>query len=71
MAQIKKKDVEFLTSEQIKSFYTTENLTQFNISPIKEYIEGGKDNHTMGNRINRVENILNLIIVERFINGTL
>jgi hypothetical protein len=71
MAQISKKDLEFLTSEEIKSFYKTENQTQFNISPIMEYIENGKDNYTMGNRINRVEKILNLIVVERFVNGTL
>ena len=71
MAQISKKDLEFLTSEQIKSFYKVENQTEFNISPIKEYIENGKDNYTMGNRINRVEKILNLIVVERFVNGTL
>lgn len=71
MAQISKKDLEFLTSEQIKSFYTAESLTQFNISPIKEYIENGIDTYTMGNRFNRVERILSLIIVERFVNGTL
>lgn len=71
MAQISKKDLEFLTSEQIKSFYKAENQTDFNISPIKEYIENGKDSYTMGNRINRVEKILNLIVVERFVNGTL
>jgi hypothetical protein len=67
MAQISKKDLEFLTSDQIKSFYKA----HFNISPIKEYIENGKHNYTMGIRINRVEKILNLIIVERFLNGTL
>lgn len=71
MAQISKKDLEFLTSEQIKSFYKAENQTEFNISPIKEYIENGKDSYSIGNRINRVEKILNLIVVERFVNGTL
>lgn len=40
MAQISKKDLEHLTSEEIKSFYKAEDIqTQLNISPIKEYIE--------------------------------
>jgi hypothetical protein len=71
MAQISKKDLDFLTSEQIKTFYKLENIAEFNISPIKEYIEGGKDTHTLGNRINRVEKILNSIVIERFIKDTL
>lgn len=70
MARIKKEDLKFLTSEQIKDFYTRENISEI-ISPIKEYVEGGKDDYTMGSRLNRVENMLNLIVVERFINGTL
>lgn len=71
MAKISKKDLEFLTSDQIKSFYTVENLAEFNISPIKEYIQNGKDHFEIGARINRIEKILNLIIVERFVNGNL
>ena len=71
MAKISKKDLEFLSSEQIKEFYTTENMTQFHISPIKEYIESGKDNYELGARINRVEKLLNIIVVERFVRGTL
>lgn len=71
MAQISKNDLEFLTSEQIKMFYKSENTTQFNVSPIKEYFESGKDNYTLANRINRVEKLLNLIVVERFIDGSL
>jgi hypothetical protein len=69
MAQISKKDLEFLTSDQIKQFYKSEGKPE--LSPIKEYVEKGKDTYTMGSRINRVEKILNLIIVERFLNNTL
>jgi len=71
MAKITKKDLEGLTSDEIKSFYTSENTTVFHISPIKEYLVEGKDIYELGNRINRVERLLNIIIVERFINNTL
>jgi len=71
MAKITKQDLEGLTSNEIKSFYTSENTTVFHISPIKEYLEEGKEIYELGNRINRVERLLNIIIVERFINNTL
>lgn len=71
MAKISKQDLEHLSKEQIKEFYTNENLTQFHISPIKEYIEGGRDNFERGYRIVRVEKLLNIIVIERFVRGTL
>jgi len=70
MAQISKKDLVGLSSAQIKSFYTSEDTTKLP-SPIKEYVHKGKDRYDMGNRINRVEKILNLIVVERFVKNTL
>jgi hypothetical protein len=72
MAKISKKDLEVLTSEQIKMFYTLEDISKFNISPIKEYLENGKDEpFTLSNKLLRIENLLNIIIVERFVNDTL
>lgn len=71
MAKIKKENLDFMSSDQIRDFYTTEDFKDYNLSPIKEYIEEGGTDYTRGNRINRVENILNLIVVERFINNTL
>lgn len=70
MAKISRKDLEHLTSEQIKEFFTSDDKRKL-ISPIKEYIEGGEDNFSIGNRVNRVEKILTLIVMDRFINGTL
>lgn len=70
MAKISKKDLEHMSSEQIRKFYTSEDF--FLLDPlIKNYVDAGKEDFSMGNRINRVEKILNIIVVERFINGTL
>ena len=71
MAKITKDKLEHLTNEEIKGFYTSENTLQYHVSPIKEFLEEGRDSYELGMRVNRVEKILNLIIVERFINGLL
>lgn len=70
MAKIKKEDLEHLTSEQIRSFYKSEEVKLLP-SPIKEYVLEGKDKFDMGPRFNRVERLLSEIIVERFLKGTL
>ena len=70
MAKIAKSDLEHLTSDQIKSFYLCDNIIEFNVSPIKEYI--ADDNVTnVFNRANRVATLLNQIVVERFVKGVL
>lgn len=70
MAEISKKDLEFLSSKEIKEYYRKENVDDLP-SPIKEYVEKGRDSFTMGPRLNRVEKLLNIIIVERFLNDKL
>jgi hypothetical protein len=71
MAQITKEKLNHLTSDEIKQFYLCENISDYKVNPINKYVLDGKDSYEMGSRINRVERILNLIIVERFINGNL
>jgi hypothetical protein len=70
MAKLKKEMLEGLTNSEIKEFFTTENWRD-SPSPIKEYLEGGKDNFELGSRINRTERLLSSIIVGRFISGQL
>lgn len=70
MAKIKKEDLIHLSNSEIKLCFTSEDISKLP-SPVKEFIEDGKDTFTMGNRINRVENLTTNIIVERFINGQL
>lgn len=67
MAKITREDLEVLTSAQIKRFYEMEDVLKYDISPIKEYIREGKTDNTIGNRINRVKNLLTLIVVDRFL----
>lgn len=67
---IKKEDLEHLTSNEIKQSYLTDDVEMLP-NPIKDYVIAGKLDFTMGNRLNRVEKLLNLIVVERFIKGTL
>ena len=71
MAKINKEDLINLSSDEIKQFYEAEHYQNIKNPIIKEFVSGGKDTYTIGNRINRVENILNLIIVERFLTNTL
>lgn len=70
MAKISKKDLIHLSNSQIKLCFTTEDRSKLP-SPVKEFVEGGKDTFSMGNRINRVENLMTNIIVDRFIKGQL
>lgn len=70
MAKIKKEDLEHLSSDEIRKCFTEEDRTKLP-SPIKEYIEEGKESYTMAERSNRVEKLLSSIIINRFINNTL
>lgn len=63
---IKQEDLEFLSNEQIKAFYKAEDIMLMP-SPIKEFVLTGKDRFEMGRKINRVEKLLNNIIVKRFL----
>jgi hypothetical protein len=72
MAKISKKDLVFLTTEQIREFLKTEKLKDTDLSPIKEYIlNGNKDIHGINSRINRIVTILKIIVIDRFVNETL
>lgn len=69
MAQITQKELEHLSNEEIRQFYKTEHIDDCKIPVIKDYVLKGKENFTMSNRINRVEALLNNIIVKRFFNN--
>jgi len=70
MAKISKQDLIHLSNSEIKLCFTTEDRNKFP-SPVKEFVDGGKDTFTMGNRINRVEKLMMNIIIDRFLNGQL
>lgn len=69
MARITKSDLEHFTSDEIRNIYNNKNISSLP-TPIYEYVENGEE-YTKYNRLNRVINLLNIIIVERFINETL
>lgn len=72
MAQITKEDLEHLTSDEIRNFFTDDDSTlSKQPSVIRNYVLKGKENFTMGNRFCRIEHLLTTIITERFINKTL
>jgi hypothetical protein len=70
MAKISKADLIGLTNSEIKLCFTTEDISKMP-KAIREYVEEGKETYTMGNRINRIENLMMQIIVDRFIKGEL
>ena len=71
MVKIKKEDLINLSSDEIKQFFEVEHYQDIKNTIIKEYVSGGKDTYTIGDRINRIEKILMIIIVERFLSNTL
>lgn len=71
MAKIKKKDLEFLSSDQLRKYYTAKSFSDFDISPMKEFIQSGVNEHSIHVNINRIKTFLQEIIVERFLNGSL
>jgi hypothetical protein len=70
MAKLSKSDLEALSSDEIKHFYTCENVENLNIPIVKQYLLNG-DGRSLPLKINRVESLLNQVIVERFVKGTL
>ena len=58
-----------LSNEEIKNFFITESPRKISSEIIRNYVESGKDNYTMGQRLNLVEEELVKIITNRFING--
>ena len=70
MLEVKKKDLQHLSTDELRKFYTVESYDLLS-SPIKEYIEAGKKNYTMSKRWNYIELLINSIVIERFIKGTL
>ena len=64
---MKKKDLEFLTTEQIHEIYTTANGIML-YSPIKEFV-GEIDGYEKYNKIRRICAFLDQIIIQRFFIG--
>ena len=69
MAAIKQHQLTHLTNKQIHNFYIIEDIKDCKISIIKDYVSKGKDSYELSSRINRVERLLNNIIINRFIKG--
>ena len=67
MAKIKKEDLIHLTDDEIREFHKTEDWNYIKIPIIYKYVSKGKDYFSLSVRLNRVEKLLNEIIVERFL----
>jgi hypothetical protein len=67
------KYLEKLTDSELKSFFITENTEDFSddgrIGEIKRYILSGKQNFTMGEKINKIERLAILVVVDRWLNS--
>ena len=70
MARIIKKDLEDLTSKEIRGYFVLPNPEDCQIPAIKEYL-AINDGWGMYNKLHRVGSLLNTIVLERFIKGTL
>jgi len=69
MARIAGRDLEYLTTKDIRDYYLLEDPTDTNIKQIKEYFE--MDGWGVHNRPARVSALLTGIIMRRFIKGKL
>ena len=69
MAQIKKQDLIHMTDDEIRDFYKTEYWGDIKTPIIYEYVSKGKETYSLSTRLNRVEKLLNGIIVERFLSN--
>ncbi len=68
--EIDKGIIEKLSNEELKTFFTSEEIIDpSNPKILQDYILQGKDDFTMGERINHIEKIAMLVITERFIKG--
>lgn len=68
MAQIKVEDIQNMSNDELRQCYNAKDITTLP-SPIKEYILKGKDSIDMENRLNRFKRLMNMVVVERFINN--
>lgn len=65
------KDLVHLTDTQLLEFCNCESTDKLSDSVLKEYILAGRETFTMGERINHLEKLTMIIIVERFKSGLL
>lgn len=69
MAKISREDLEHYSNADIKEIMVAEHWSELP-EPVYSYIQAGflKDGY-VGSRLNRVEKLLSLIIVDRFVDG--
>ena len=71
MAKITKKDLEVLSSNQIRDFLSIDkNILEYP-TPIREFLTNEDDRFEISLKIGRVIRLLNEIIIQRFINDVL
>lgn len=56
-----------MTDVEIRNFFKAEHAMHMRCRPISEYILGGKEDFTMGERHNKVEKAINSLIVIKFL----
>ena len=65
------KYLEKLTDNELKSLFTTENTEDLSddgiVGEIKRYILSGKRDFTMGEKINEIERMTMMIVVDRWL----
>ena len=75
MAKIKKIDLESLSNEDIRRFYIAENIDAYlhtlSNGKVRKYLQDGIDVGMVSPKINRIESILNRIVIDRFIKNEL
>jgi hypothetical protein len=68
---IDSKYLEKLTDSELKSLFTTENTEDLSddgiVGEIKRYILSGKRDFTIGKKINEIEKLTMLIVVDRWL----
>lgn len=68
---IDSKYLEKMTDSELKSLFTTENTEDLSgdgiVGEIKRYILSGKRDFTMGKKINEIERMAMLIVVDRWL----
>ena len=64
--KLTKNELEKLSDDEIRDCFKIEDRMLLP-SPVKEYVEKGKVDFTMGEKFNEVEKILMEIIVDRFL----
>jgi hypothetical protein len=71
MGKLNRKDLEDFTDAEIKQFYNIENIDDLPDGKVKDFIISGLDNSSfsLSQKITRVRNLLNNIIVDRFLNN--